>query len=63
MHDIGKIGIPDSILLKPGPLTGAEQALMRTHPEKGHAILKGVPPMREAAAQSGTIAAQQADAR
>jgi len=36
---------------------------MRTHPEKGHAILKGVPPMREAAAQSGTIAAQQADAR
>jgi len=31
LHDIGKIGIPDAILLKPGPLTGDEYALMQTH--------------------------------
>ena len=49
LHDVGKIGIPDSILLKPGPLTGAEQDVMRTHPEKGHAILAGVHFLRDAA--------------
>ena len=31
LHDIGKVGIPDSILLKPGPLTSEEWAVMRTH--------------------------------
>jgi len=31
LHDIGKIGVPDAILLKPGPLTAAEDALMRQH--------------------------------
>jgi len=35
LHDIGKVGIPDAILLKPGPLTSAEQAIMQTHPELG----------------------------
>src|SRR6059058_115768 len=35
MHDIGKIGIPDSILLKEGPLTREEQDVMKTHPRIG----------------------------
>jgi putative two-component system response regulator len=41
MHDIGKIGIPDSILLKPGPLTTAEWEIMRTHTTLGNGILSG----------------------
>lgn len=49
LHDVGKIGIPDAILLKSGPLTEAEQAVMRTHPEKGHAILAGIPFLKDAA--------------
>lgn len=39
MHDVGKIGIPDSILQKPGRLTDEETALMRTHVVIGEAIL------------------------
>lgn len=39
MHDIGKIGIPDSIMLKPGKLTDDEFAVMKTHPEIGSEIL------------------------
>jgi putative two-component system response regulator len=39
MHDVGKIGIPDSILLKPGPLNAAEWDVMRRHPEIGAAII------------------------
>lgn len=39
LHDIGKVGIPDHVLLKPGPLTPEEWAIMRTHAELGaHAI-------------------------
>jgi putative two-component system response regulator len=41
MHDVGKIGIPDSILLKPGPLTPAEREIMQTHAEIGADILDG----------------------
>jgi len=41
MHDIGKIGIPDRILQKPGPLTDEEWSVMRTHPATGAAILQG----------------------
>lgn len=41
MHDIGKIGIPDNILKKPGKLTDAEWGLMRQHPEYGASILSG----------------------
>ncbi len=39
MHDIGKIGIPDRILLKPGPLDDGEWAVMRQHPRIGAGIL------------------------
>lgn len=49
LHDIGKIGIPDAILLKQESLTDADWAVMRTHPEKGRAILKDVAFMTEAA--------------
>jgi diguanylate cyclase (GGDEF)-like protein len=41
LHDIGKIGIPDSILKKPGPLEEFEWAEMRKHPELGARILEG----------------------
>lgn len=40
LHDVGKIGIPDSILLKNGPLTEEEWAIMKRHPEIGYEILK-----------------------
>jgi len=43
MHDIGKIGIPDLILLKPGRHTPDEQEIMRRHPLIGHGILTGSP--------------------
>ena len=43
MHDIGKIAVPAQILAKPGPLTRAEFALIRKHPQHGHEILKGIP--------------------
>lgn len=39
MHDVGKIGIPDAVLQKPGRLTDAEMALMRTHVTIGEGIL------------------------
>lgn len=43
MHDIGKIMIPDSILLKPGKLTEEEWEVMKTHSEKGFELLKEAP--------------------
>ncbi|WP_435626500.1 HD-GYP domain-containing protein [Candidatus Ferrigenium straubiae] len=49
LHDIGKIGIPDAILLKPGPLDEDEWESMRTHPEKGYRIVSQIPDMKEAA--------------
>jgi response regulator RpfG family c-di-GMP phosphodiesterase len=39
MHDVGKIGVPDSILTKPAPLTQAEVAIMKEHPAKGGEIV------------------------
>jgi len=39
LHDIGKIGIPDAILRKPGPLTEEERQIMQWHPETGYHIL------------------------
>jgi putative two-component system response regulator len=41
MHDVGKIGIADDILLKPGKLTSEERAVMETHASIGHDILAG----------------------
>jgi len=41
-HDIGKIGIPTSILLKPGPLSDEERQIMETHPELGERILEPI---------------------
>jgi putative two-component system response regulator len=41
MHDVGKIGIPDWVLLKPGPLSADERAIIERHCELGHALLSG----------------------
>lgn len=43
LHDIGKIGIPDQILLKPGKLTEAEWEIMKKHSEKGFNLAKSTP--------------------
>ena len=48
LHDIGKLGVPDSILGKPGPLTDDEFAVMKTHPEIGARLIEGVPCLRPA---------------
>ena len=42
LHDVGKIGIPDSVLQKPGPLTEEERRLMQTHTVLGEQMLGGV---------------------
>jgi hypothetical protein len=42
LHDVGKIGVPDAILLKPGPLTPAEWDIMRSHPGIGARMLQGI---------------------
>ncbi len=49
LHDIGKIGVSDAVLLKQGALTEDEWREMRTHPAKGYEILAPVPGMAEAA--------------
>jgi putative nucleotidyltransferase with HDIG domain len=49
LHDIGKMGVPDSILRKPGPLSEEEKSVMRRHCEIGHNMLKKIPFLREAA--------------
>jgi putative two-component system response regulator len=41
LHDVGKIGIPDEILLKPDPLTRRERVLMQEHADFGHRLLSG----------------------
>lgn len=48
LHDIGKIGVPDSILNKPGRLTSAEYQLMKKHPEYGWAVLRLFPGFEQA---------------
>lgn len=43
LHDVGKIGVPDAILLKPGKLTDEEWVEMRKHPDIGREMLKDIP--------------------
>ena len=45
LHDVGKIGIPDEIINKPGRLSDEEFAIIKEHPEKGAKILSSVPEM------------------
>jgi HD-GYP domain-containing protein (c-di-GMP phosphodiesterase class II) len=48
LHDIGKMAIPDAILLKPGPLTADEMAVMRRHPVYAHDLLAPIAFLRPA---------------
>ena len=48
LHDIGKMGIPDNILLKPGPLTEDEWKVMRLHPTYAYQLLASIPYLRPA---------------
>ena len=50
LHDIGKIGVRDRVLLKPGPLTTEEWGEMKRHPELGWALLQRVDYLRPASA-------------
>ena len=49
LHDIGKMGVPDNVLLKPGPLDDAEKAIMRRHCQIGYDMLIRIPFLRDAA--------------
>lgn len=49
VHDLGKVGIPDEIIFKQGPLTDEEKIIMRLHPEKGHRIALAAPDLSEVA--------------
>jgi PAS domain S-box-containing protein len=48
LHDIGKMGIPDSILLKPGPLSDDEWVIMRQHPEFAYRLISKIPYLQPA---------------
>jgi putative nucleotidyltransferase with HDIG domain len=48
LHDIGKLGIPDTILLKPGPLSPSERRTMERHPEMGCQIVAHIDFLRDA---------------
>jgi ribonuclease P protein subunit RPR2 len=49
LHDLGKIGVPDAVLLKPGPLTPKERRLMEVHPLLGEQIVARIPYLQGAA--------------
>lgn len=49
LHDIGKMGIPDAVLRKPGPLSEEERALMRKHCDIGYEMLRRIPFLEKAA--------------
>lgn len=46
LHDIGKIGVPDGVLLKNGALDDAERAIVQRHPVIGHEILRPIPSLQ-----------------
>ena len=48
LHDIGKMGVPDQILLKPGPLNEAEWEIMRQHPTNAYNLLDRIPYLKSA---------------
>lgn len=50
LHDIGKIGVPDRILRKTGPLSPREHGVVRSHPTTGGRILEGIPFLQDALA-------------
>lgn len=45
VHDVGKIGVPEAVLCKPGKLTDEEFGLIKQHPVTGYEILKDIPPL------------------
>lgn len=47
VHDVGKIGVPEAVLLKPGKLTADEYEWIRKHPEMGYRILKDIPQLSD----------------
>ena len=49
LHDAGKVGVPERVLNKPGPLTAAEWRIMRTHPVIGYQLVADIPFLRTAA--------------
>lgn len=60
LHDIGKIGIPDRVLLKPGRLDDEERGVMRTHPRRGYDILRAIPNAQIAAVADVVLAHHEA---
>ncbi len=48
LHDIGKMGVPDSILLKPGPLSEEEREVMQQHPTYAYQMLSPIPYLKQA---------------
>ena len=48
LHDIGKMGLPDSVLLKKGPLTSEEEKVMQTHPQLAYDMLLAIPYLKPA---------------
>ncbi|RIH83450.1 Cyclic di-GMP phosphodiesterase response regulator RpfG [Calidithermus terrae] len=48
LHDVGKLGVPDAVLLKPGPLSEEEWAVMKKHPVHAHEWLSAIPYLRPA---------------
>jgi HD-GYP domain-containing protein (c-di-GMP phosphodiesterase class II) len=55
LHDIGKVGIAEEILLKPGPLDDAELDLIRTHPRTGAELIADIPSLPPRSGASSTI--------